>query len=133
MSYNNCSIRVGSTPWHPYVINWSYKDEPGMECEFLRDVAKVINASVDVVFSDEESFGVRNEDGRWTAKEGHLQQKQIDMIIGGIYTSIERPIDFETSHWYMPNKFTWFVPTARRVPKSQIMWLVFSVSGKELR
>lgn len=122
---------MGTTPWPPFVIDWTL-NEPGIECEFVIDVAKIINASVNVVYSFAEDFGFRTTNGVWTGMDGYLQKKQIDLLVGGLFTNVDRPGDFETSHWYMPNAFTWIVPTANTIPNSRIMWMILTVGHKHI-
>lgn len=126
-SFNNCTLRIGGSPWPPFIIQWG-GPEPGIECEFLNDIAKIINASIHVVHSSDGLVGRREINGSWSEKDRFLQLKQIDILIGGLYTSPERIEDFETSHWYMQNSLAWHVPAARPISKSKILWLLVSVS-----
>lgn len=102
--------------------------EPGIECEFLYDIARIMNASIHVVYSGDGLIGKRESNGSWSEKDRFLQLKQIDILIGGIYTSRERIDDFETSHWYMKNSLAWHVPAARPISKSKILWVLLAVS-----
>lgn len=119
---------MAAAPWPPFIISWAFRNEPGIEAEFIKDVARIINANLNVMPMVGSDLGKRSTTGEWSGLDGFLQNKHVDLLIGGLYTAIERPQDFETSHWYMTNTFAWIVPTARKFPESQIMWMMLRVS-----
>ncbi|XP_017486025.1 PREDICTED: uncharacterized protein LOC108374561, partial [Rhagoletis zephyria] len=74
---------------------------------------------------EEESRGVREENGTWTGLLGRLFDRDCDFILGGFFPDNEVNENFWTSDCYLSDSYTWFVKLADPRPAWIALYSIF--------
>lgn len=102
----NCTLKVMYVEWPPYVINTQLGFQPsnyflsqGLDMNLMNMIVKYLNLTVK--YRGDPFWGYIYENGTATGNLKHLLNKDVDVLIGGYFLTIERLAFFDVTCSYM--------------------------------
>ncbi|XP_053967113.1 uncharacterized protein LOC128868714 [Anastrepha ludens] len=117
----NCTFQMCAAISAPFVEE---DCQTGLELRIVDFMRDHLNFKIKQ-FCDEETRGVREENGTWTGLLGKLFDRDCDFIIGGFFPDNEVIENFWGSDCYLYDSYTWFVKLADPRPAWMAIYHIF--------
>jgi hypothetical protein len=120
-SFKNCTLDVVANKIDPFVIS----ESDGFEISLIKQIGETLNVFFNVTLTGEDSWGMKDEEGRWTDGLGRVYDDDC-LGVGNFYVVPEYGKDFSFTNPHFVSDLVWVVPVAQYVPKWRVLTVIFS-------
>lgn len=126
-SWENFTIKYSANLFYPYVFCLNCAVQ-GIEIRVLILLQYLLGFKLEVSILNEAERGLIDQDGNWNGLYGQVQDRNVDLIIGGFSGSYQNYWQFDLLFPCVQDEAVWLVPVARKVEHWKNIIQIFQVS-----